>query len=78
MSLQITGLSTGYDNYVVRGVPDSESFSVLYYAGDRLIAVDSVGKPADHLASRRILAAGVTVPKDVAANVNVPLKSLLG
>ena len=78
LKLQITGLSTGYDNYVVRGVPDSESFSVLYYAGDRLIAVDSVGKPADHLASRRLLGSGVAVPKDMAANVDVPLKSLLG
>ncbi len=78
LKLQITGLSTGYDNFVVRGVPDSESFSLLYYAGDRLIAVDSVGKPADHLAARRILAAGVAVPKDVAADLAVPLKSLLG
>lgn len=77
IKLQIAGLSTGYDDVVLRGEPDDEKFSVLYYRHGRLIAIDSVNRTPEYLAVRQGLAKGMTIPQDQAANVDVPLKTLL-
>ncbi|ADZ70561.1 NAD(P)/FAD-dependent oxidoreductase [Polymorphum gilvum] len=55
--LQIAGLSTGYDRTEIDGDPDSGSFALAYYAGDRLLAVDAVNAPRAHMLARRTLAA---------------------
>ncbi|WP_256097988.1 FAD-dependent oxidoreductase [Streptomyces sp. MnatMP-M17] len=77
LKLQIAGLSTGYDDYVVRGEPDSERFSVLYYREDRLLAIDAVNSPADYMAVRGALTRGATVERGAAADTSASLKSLL-
>ena len=77
LRLQIAGLSTGHDEQVVRGRPDEESFAVLYYRRDRLLAVDAVNRPADYMAVRRALAQGATIDPDRAGDAGVPLKSLI-
>lgn len=74
LKLQIAGLSTGYDEVVVRGEPDSEKFGVLYYRDGRLIAADMVNRPAEFMAVRHALMKGQTIPPDAAADVDVPLK----
>ncbi|SOD94680.1 NAD(P)/FAD-dependent oxidoreductase [Blastococcus haudaquaticus] len=77
LKLQIAGLSTGFDEAVVRGNPDSESFSVLYYRTGQLLAVDAVNSPADYLAVRKALTHGLPLPADRVADAGTPLKSLL-
>ncbi|GGI95379.1 NAD(P)/FAD-dependent oxidoreductase [Streptomyces brasiliensis] len=77
LKLQIAGLSTGYDEHVVRGEPDSERFSVLYYRQGRLLAIDAVNSPADYMAVRKALTDGATVPAATAGDTSVPLKTLL-
>lgn len=77
LKLKIAGLSTGYDDVVVRGDPDSEKFSVLYYRAGRLIAIDSINKTPEYLLVRQALARGDTIPADRAADVEVPLKAML-
>ncbi|GAA3827354.1 NAD(P)/FAD-dependent oxidoreductase [Streptomyces chiangmaiensis] len=77
LKLQIAGLSGGYDQHVVRGEPDSERFSVLYYRQDELLAIDAVNSPADYMAVRKALTHGATVPASVAGDHGTPLKSLL-
>lgn len=77
LKLQIAGLSTGFDEHVVRGNPDDESFSVLYYRAGELLAVDAVNAPADYLAARKALTHGLPLPADRAADAGTPLKSLL-
>lgn len=67
LRLQIAGLSTGHDRTVVRGEPD-KGFSAFCFRNGTLIAVESVNRAPDHLAARRLLAAGVPLtPEDVAA-----------
>jgi 3-phenylpropionate/trans-cinnamate dioxygenase ferredoxin reductase subunit len=77
LKLQIAGLSHDYDEYVVRGEPDSERFSVLYYRQGRLLAVDALNRPADYMAARKALANGATIPGEQARDADVPLKSLI-
>lgn len=75
--LQIAGLSNGHDGIVLRGDPDSGKFSMFLYRGDRLIAVESINSAADHMMARRLLAAGISVPKAVAADMAANLKELM-
>jgi 3-phenylpropionate/trans-cinnamate dioxygenase ferredoxin reductase subunit len=77
LKLQIAGLSNGFDSTVVRGNPDDEKFSVLYYRAGRLIAIDSVNDVSDYMAVRRALGAGQTVPPELAADTAVALKTLV-
>lgn len=56
--LQIAGLAVGADTTLVLGDPTTGRFSVLCYRDERLIAVESVNSPADHMAARKLLDAG--------------------
>lgn len=77
LRLQIAGLAAGYDNHVVRGEPDSEKFSVLYYRGGQLLAVDAVNNPTDYMVVRKALSQGATISPHEAADAATPLKSLV-
>jgi 3-phenylpropionate/trans-cinnamate dioxygenase ferredoxin reductase subunit len=46
-SVGIVGLSSGFDQTVVRGDPEAEKFSVFYYREGRLLAVHAVNSPRD-------------------------------
>jgi 3-phenylpropionate/trans-cinnamate dioxygenase ferredoxin reductase subunit len=64
MKLQMVGLSTGADTHVVVGDPDANRFSVFHFAGDRLVSIDSVNRPADHMLGRRMIAAGYSPSRE--------------
>jgi len=74
--LQIAGLSTGYDETVLRGLPADDKFSVFLYRQGRLVAVESVNAPGDHMAARRIIERGVPVPPEAATDLSTDLKAL--
>jgi len=76
LKLQIAGLSDAHDEIIVRGEPDSEKFSVLYYRAGQLIAADCVNRPLDFIAVRSMLHSGQHLPREVASDVSVPLKKL--
>jgi 3-phenylpropionate/trans-cinnamate dioxygenase ferredoxin reductase subunit len=56
MKLQMVGLIGREDRHVVVGSPEDNKFSVFHFAGDRLTAIETVNRPADHMLGRRILA----------------------
>ncbi len=78
LKLQMAGLAAGHDTAVVRGDRDSGAFSVFCFAKERLLAVESVNQPADHMAARRLLATGAAITPAQAADADTPLKTLLG
>ena len=53
------------------------SFSILHYLGERLICVESVNAPIDHMAARKLLEAGKSPDPAVACDATVPLKAHL-
>lgn len=78
VKLQMAGLSFGADRHVRSGAPDDPAFSVYHYAGDRLLAVDSVNRPGDHMVARRLIAAGISPSEADLGEGPERLKSLIG
>ncbi|MDR7084128.1 3-phenylpropionate/trans-cinnamate dioxygenase ferredoxin reductase subunit [Arthrobacter ginsengisoli] len=72
--LQMAGLNFGSDRQVVRGDVPAGKFSVFLYDGDDLVAVDSVDRPMDHMSARRLMAAGIRLPPEDAADPGFDLK----
>ena len=58
LKLQIAGVRLPGDHSHVLGDPAGGRFSVCCYRNDRLVAVESLNRPADHMAARRLLADG--------------------
>ena len=53
------------------------SFSLLHYVGERLVSVESVNAPADHLAARKLLEAGLSPAPQLTCDPARPLKSFI-
>lgn len=75
LKLQIAGLSTGYDQVQVLGDPRGGRFSTLAFRAGRLVAVESVGRPAEHMAARRLLSSGRELTPGRAAAPGFDLKT---
>jgi 3-phenylpropionate/trans-cinnamate dioxygenase ferredoxin reductase subunit len=58
LKLQIAGVRRPDDENVRCGDPATGRFSVCCFRDGRLVAVESLNRPADHMAARRLLAAG--------------------
>ncbi|RWF46663.1 MAG: NAD(P)/FAD-dependent oxidoreductase, partial [Mesorhizobium sp.] len=68
MKLQMVGLTAGGDSHVVLGDLRDNKFSIYHYAGDRLLGIESVNRPGDHMLGRKMLSAGFSpTPQMVAA-----------
>jgi 3-phenylpropionate/trans-cinnamate dioxygenase ferredoxin reductase subunit len=69
--LLIVGLSQDYDSQVLRGDPDSRSFSVCYLKGRELLALEAVNHSKDYMAARKIIAERTLLdPEKLADNRN--------
>lgn len=78
LRLQTVGLSTGHDQFVVRGDPATRSFSVVYLRQNRVIAVDSVNAMKDHVQGRTLVMQAAEVEPRRLADTEVQLKELVG
>lgn len=75
LKLQIAGLSTGFDDVVIRGDIDSDrSFAAYYFKGDKFIAVDAVNAPRDFMFGKMSLTKGVNIDYALIGNNELPLK----
>ncbi|SFK94415.1 NAD(P)/FAD-dependent oxidoreductase [Methylorubrum salsuginis] len=72
--LQIAGLGSPDDASVLRRA--GAGFSVFRFRDGRLAAVESVDRPADHMAARRIIAADRSLTPEQAADERFDLKAL--
>jgi 3-phenylpropionate/trans-cinnamate dioxygenase ferredoxin reductase component len=75
--LQIVGLTTGYDQVVLRGDPAQKSFSAFCYRFGKLVGIESINRAGDHMFGRRLLGMERSIPPDQAANERFDLKSAL-
>ncbi|MES2884002.1 MAG: FAD-dependent oxidoreductase [Pseudomonadota bacterium] len=76
--LQMVGLSQGYDQLVLRGDPATQrNFAAFYLREGRMIAADTVSRPAEFMLAKKWVADGAVLPAAALADESTPLKSLL-
>ncbi|WP_129775303.1 NAD(P)/FAD-dependent oxidoreductase [Peristeroidobacter soli] len=78
LKLQMTGLSQGYDQFVLRGSMQNKSFAAFYLKQGRLIAVDAVNRAQEFMVAKRMVAACKPFDPAALADETVPLKNLAG
>jgi 3-phenylpropionate/trans-cinnamate dioxygenase ferredoxin reductase subunit len=74
LKLQMAGLSTGHDTAILRGDPASGAFSVFCFADDRLLAVESLNRPADHMLARKLLTTDTRLSPAMAGDLGFDLR----
>lgn len=77
LKLQMVGLSQGYKQLVMRGDPETESFSAFYLLDDIVLSVDAINRPQDFMVAKRLVAEQVRVDARELADESISLKSLL-
>jgi len=76
VKLQMAGISHGHDRVVTRGSPASGKLSIFYFKGERLIAIDSINRPLDHMMGRKLISANVPLTPEQAADESFDLRHL--
>ena len=76
LKLQIAGLSTDYDEYVVRGDPDDRKFAVFYLSDGKLIAVDAVNSAPEFLASKKMIISGARLAPETLEDTTQSMKEI--
>jgi 3-phenylpropionate/trans-cinnamate dioxygenase ferredoxin reductase component len=74
LKMVIVGLTTGFDQLVVRGDPASRAFSVCYLKAGELIAVETVNHIKDQMAARKLIPARARPDPAKLANDAIALK----
>lgn len=77
LRLQTVGLSTGHDQAVLRGDPDTRVFSIVYLKGGRVVAIDCVNNARDYSHGRKLVEAGARISAEELADAGKPLKDWL-
>ncbi len=77
LKLQAVGLADGHDATVLRGEMAQRAFSLFYLRNGVVIAADSVNRPAEFMAAKRLVGGSLPVPAEVLADVSRPLKDLV-
>lgn len=81
MRLQMAGLppaaGTAGQLIVRRQGAKPESFSLFHYVDDKLVCVESVNAPLDHVTSRKLLELGISPAPEAVADAGVALKSFV-
>lgn len=77
LKLQTVGLSTGYDDLVIRGAVDSRRFSVIYLKSGKVIALDCINMAKDYVQGKALVSSNLVFDKSLPANSDVPLKEMV-
>ena len=77
LKLQIAGLNSEYDNYIIRGNIVENKFSVFYFKSGLMIASDCVNSAQEHMMSRRFISEKVKIDFDRLQNKEIPIKEVV-
>lgn len=77
LKLQMAGLPGSGCEEVVRGDPNGSRCSVFLFRDDRLVCVETLNRPADHMLARRLLTERTLLTPGQASDPTCDLKSLL-
>lgn len=77
LKLRMVGLYQGYDQLVLRGSTEDNSFSAFYLKEGRMLAADTVNRPAEFMLAKRLITEDIPVDPQRLADDSQPLKELL-
>jgi 3-phenylpropionate/trans-cinnamate dioxygenase ferredoxin reductase subunit len=77
LKLQTVGLSTGFDQAIVRGDTAALSFSVVYLRDGAVIALDCVNAIKDYVQGKALVVNATRADPAALADASVPLKTLV-
>ncbi|MBN4075366.1 MAG: pyridine nucleotide-disulfide oxidoreductase [SAR86 cluster bacterium] len=78
LKLQIAGLSTGYDNLIVRGdLSEGRKISFFYFKENTLLAVDAVNSPQEFMFGKRALAQSLRLDREKLVDSSISMKAIL-
>jgi len=75
--LLIVGLAQDHDRLVVRGTPESRSFSVCYLKDRELLAVEAINHSKDYMAARKLIAERATLDPEKLADPQLGLREAI-
>lgn len=78
LKLQTVGLSTGYDDAILRGDPSERSFSLVYLKAGRVIALDCVNRVRDYVQGRALVVGAMRADPGLLADLTIDLKTITG
>jgi len=74
LKLQMAGIHSGFTNHVLRGSVDEKKFSIFFFRGGALIAVDRINRLQEHMLARKLLAQSVKLAPHEAEDPAFDLK----
>ena len=77
VTLQIAGLTSGYDTIVERDGVKPGSKAVFYFKQERCLGADIMNDPATYMSLKRVLEKGINVTQEQASDKSFNLKLLL-
>jgi len=77
LKLQIAGLISDYDDYIIRGERGDDSFAVFYLKDGKICASDCINRAAEHMVSRKIISEGISLEPEKLVDESRPIKDLL-
>ena len=77
VKLQIAGISTGYDDYIVRGSVEDSKFAVFYFKDNILIAGDAINSAPEFMTAKRLILSKAKVPPEWLADGDRSLKDII-
>ncbi|MEP2988762.1 MAG: FAD-dependent oxidoreductase [Parasphingorhabdus sp.] len=76
LKLQTVGISTGFDDYLLRGDTQTSSFSIIYFRDNKVIALDCVNATKDYVQGRKAVVGSFSLDKTQLANPEIPIKEV--
>ncbi|MCQ0986804.1 NAD(P)/FAD-dependent oxidoreductase [Jiella marina] len=73
--LQIVGLTAGADHVEMADLGEAGKLVAYCFKGDRLLGIETVNRPGEHMLGRRILAEDLRIARDEVAHADFDLKA---
>lgn len=77
LKMQIVGLSSPTDQAVIRGDPESRSFTIFFLADGLLTSVYAINSPREFMLSKKVIGQGARLDPALLRDTSVPFKDLV-
>ncbi len=77
LKLQMVGINQGYEEVVIRGSMEDNSFAAFYLANGVIISADTINRPKDFMVAKKLVAGRVKADAATLSDESVELKSLI-